>query len=150
MREALLMYLKGRLPTLPRDAAFCWAHVDDVARGHLLAMDKGRIGESYILAGPRHTMVEVFELAERLTGIRGPRVRAGATPLKAMATLTGVLEKVLPIPASYRSESLRSVAGTTFTATSAKARRELGWDARSLEDGLRETLEWELAQRERG
>jgi nucleoside-diphosphate-sugar epimerase len=150
MREAFAMYLRGKLPVVPRDTAYCWAHVDDVARGHVLAMDQGRIGESYILAGPRHTMVEAFELAERITGIKGPRMRAAPAMLGAMAKVTHVLEKVLPIPASYRSETLRSVAGTTYTATSAKARRELGWDARSLEEGLRETLEWELQHHGRG
>jgi nucleoside-diphosphate-sugar epimerase len=146
MSEAFAMYLRGKLPVIPRDTAYCWAHVDDVARGHVLAMDKGRIGESYILAGPRHTMVEVFEVAERITGIRGPRIRARPSALAAMARVTGVLERVLPIPPSYRSETLRSVAGTTFTATSAKARRELGWDARPLDEGLRETLEHEISR----
>ena len=56
VRTAWLQYLTHRLPLVPLGTAFCWAHVDDVARGHLLAMDKGREGGSYILAGERYSL----------------------------------------------------------------------------------------------
>ena len=51
----------------------------------------------------------------------------------------------MPLPATYRSDSLRSSAGVTFIARSDKARRELGWTCRPLEEGLRETLTHEMS-----
>ena len=56
VRETLVQYLQRKLPLVPRKTAFNWAHVEDTARGHLLAMEKGQPGESYILAGSAHTL----------------------------------------------------------------------------------------------
>jgi nucleoside-diphosphate-sugar epimerase len=145
MHEAFVMYLKRRLPVVPRGTAYCWGHVEDTARGHILAMEKGKPGESYILAGPPHGFAEVLDLAERITGIRAPRIRPGRAPLLVMARITGLLERYVPfIPASYRAESLRSIAGVTYTASNEKARRELGFEPRDIETGLRETLQHEM------
>ena len=58
---------------LPTQTALCWAHVEDIAHGHMLAMDKGKIGESYIIAGEPHKMAEVFNLASQITGKRAPK-----------------------------------------------------------------------------
>jgi nucleoside-diphosphate-sugar epimerase len=147
MHDAFALYLKRRLPVVPRGTAYCWGHVEDTARGHILAMEKGEIGQCYILAGPPHEFAEVLDLAERITGIKAPRIRPGRVPLRAMARITGLLERYVPfIPSSYRAESLRSVAGTTYTADSTKARRELGFDPRTLEVGLKETLAHEMRE----
>jgi nucleoside-diphosphate-sugar epimerase len=51
VRASLLNLFKGQLPMLPRKTAQCWAHVDDIVTGHILAMEKGKIGESYIICG---------------------------------------------------------------------------------------------------
>ena len=75
----------GKLPMTPKKTAFCWAHVDDVALAHLLAMEKGRAGESYIIAGPPHTFIEALEIAERITGKKPPCVKPGPATMKAMA-----------------------------------------------------------------
>src|SRR2546425_9352230 len=58
VRPTFVRYLRRRLTALPKETAYCWAHVEDTARGHLLAMDKGVAGESYIIAGPRHSLIE--------------------------------------------------------------------------------------------
>jgi nucleoside-diphosphate-sugar epimerase len=144
VRDTLVQYLQSKLPMLPEGSAYCWGHVEDTARGHLLAMDKGRVAESYIIAGPPHTFVEALTLAERITGIPAPKRRAGPGMLRAMAGIMRVVEKVVPVPAAYASETLRVLAGTTYLGSSAKAERELGFSARSLEVGLRETLLHEM------
>ena len=134
-------YLRRRLPAIPLKTTYCWAHVDDVAQAHLLAMEKGVPGESYIVAGPPHPMTEVFEIAERLTGLRAPRIRLGPEVMRVMAKASGLFEKVLPLPEAYRSEALRASAGVTYIASNEKARRTLGYAPRPLEAGLPETLE---------
>jgi len=131
IRPTLVRYLEGNLRAIPRRTAYCWAHVEDTARGHILAMERGRPGEAYIIAGPPHTLVEAFEIAERITGIPAPRLKLGPGVLRILAFLA-------------RSERLRDIAGVTYLGTNAKARRDLGFEPRGLEEGLRETLAHEM------
>lgn len=138
-------YLRGRLPVVPRGTAFCWAHVEDIARGHLQAMAKGRVGECYHLAGPALALADVLRMAESITGIKAPRILVGPGALRASAAVMSVLERVLPVPATFRSETLRVSAGTTYIADASKAARELGFEVRPVEIGLRETLAAEMA-----
>lgn len=146
IHRAFMQYLQRRLPVAPKGTRFCWAHVDDVARGHVLAMEKGLVGESYILAGEPYGFLEALELAEGITGIKAPRIQVPSAPLKAAASLMERVERYVPIPSTYRSDALRSTAGVTYTARADKARRELGWNARPLEEGLRETLAHQMSE----
>lgn len=144
IREVLVQYLTGKLPMVPDKTAYSWAHVEDTARGHLLAMERGKIGQSYFLTGPAHTLSEALQIAERITGIKAPRIEAAPGMLNAMSALMGLVETVIPISGQYSSETLRVSAGVTYLGGSAKAERELGFAARSLEEGLRETLAYEM------
>ena len=139
----LVQYLQRRLPILPRRTAFCWAHVDDAARGHILAMEKGRRGETYIIGGPPHTLIEALKIAQEITSIPAPRaVPAGL--FKALSVVMGVVEIVVPLPEFFTREALRSLAGVTYLGDNAKARRELGFNPRPLKEGLAETLQHEM------
>lgn len=140
-----VQYLQKNLPMVPRDAAFCWGHVEDMAHGHILAMEKGKPGESYIIGGPVHTLVEVLALAEQITGIPAPRMQVGSGLVQMIARITGLVERVIPLPSVYMAESLRSSAAT-YIASNAKAQRELGFNPRSLAEGLPETLRYEMEQ----
>jgi nucleoside-diphosphate-sugar epimerase len=139
-------YLQRRLPLVPKQTAFAWAHIQDIARGHMLAMEKGQPGRNYFICGPVHTLVEGLALAESITGIPAPRLRLGPGPLRVMSAAMGVLEKVLPLPPAYTSEGLRVVAGVTYIGNNARARNELGWRVRPLRDGLTETLRHEMEE----
>jgi nucleoside-diphosphate-sugar epimerase len=141
-----VQYLQRKLPTVPARTAYCWGHVDDIARGHLLAMEKGRAGESYIIAGPPCTFVDAMAIAERITGIPAPRMQTSPAMFNVMAALVRPFETLLPLPELYTSEGLRVIAGTTYLGSNAKAKRELGFAPRPLEDGLRETLTYEMKQ----
>src|SRR5687768_4658173 len=85
LRVTLIQYLQGKQPFMPEGTAFCWAHVDDIAKAHRLAMDKGRPGETYIIAGPPHKLTEFFELAEQITGVPAPRLRMPPGMIRATA-----------------------------------------------------------------
>ena len=146
VRVTLHQFLRRRLSMLPERTAYCWAHVDDTVTGHLLAMEKGRVGESYIIAGPPHTLVEAMALASRLSGVPVPRMRASPLLLRAMAGVMDVVGRFVALPGSYTSEGLRVIAGTTYLGDNAKARRELGYAPRPLEEGLRETLLHEMKE----
>ena len=140
MGALFAQFMAGRRLLLPSGTGATWAHVDDVVEAHVLAMTQGEPGETYIVAGPRHTWREAFETAARVTGkpLRAVFVPPGL--LRGVAGVVGVVEKWLPVPADYAAETLRVAGGTTYYGDNAKARRALGYAPRSLEAGLRDTF----------
>lgn len=145
LREMWRRYLRGRLPVLTRETAACWDHVADCARAHRLAMQRGDPGETYIIAGEPRTFVDVFDLAERLTGRSAPR---SISPrwVRTLARATARLDRVVTPPKAIHPETLSRISGTTWLADNSKAKAELGLTHRPLEEGLREYLEWERTQ----
>ncbi len=144
VRETFIQYLKRKLPMLPKETTYSWAHVEDIASAHILAMTRGRAGESYIISGPTLGLIEAMQLAEKITGIPAPRIRLSPAMMRASAGLVGVLEHVIRVPETYSSEYLKMAAGTSYIGDNSKAQRELGYQPRSLEEGLRETLLHEM------
>lgn len=133
--EALARFLRGRLPFVPTKAAFNWAHASDVAWGHLLAMERGRAGRTYIMGGPMHTVREVFDTASRLIGRRRDPIPVPAIMLRPVAAAARLLAWPLPM-LSGPAERLRLAAGVTQLGDDRRARRELGFDPRPLAEGL--------------
>ncbi|MGH2495309.1 MAG: SDR family NAD(P)-dependent oxidoreductase [Ktedonobacteraceae bacterium] len=144
VRTLFIQYLQRKLPVLPAQTAFSWAHVEDIARGHILAMEQGQVGESYIIAGPTHTLVEGMQVAQKITGVPAPRIKVAPGVMKAMSATMGMVEKIFPVPADYSAEYLRISAGVTYIGSNARARRELGYNPRPLEEGLSDTLQHEM------
>jgi nucleoside-diphosphate-sugar epimerase len=144
MHTALVDLLRGRLPMTPAKTAFCWAHIEDTARGHILAMEKGRPGETYIITGPRHTFEHAFDLAASIAKVRSPLFHPGPHMMRAMAGAMGVAGRFVSLPPALMPESLRVLAGTTYFGANEKAVRELGFSPRPLEEGMAQTLEHEL------
>jgi nucleoside-diphosphate-sugar epimerase len=134
VRPIIDRYLLGRLPAVPARTAYCWGHVDDTAAAHTLAMARGTTGETYIVAGPPHTLADALVIAESVTGIPAPRIR--------IPSLVTDLARFIP---GANNEGLRAV-GATYLGSNAKARRELGFDPRSLRDGFAEVLPLHLAE----
>ncbi len=136
-------YLQGDLPIIPRQAGYCWGHVQDTADGHVRAMLEGRVGESYIIAGEPLRLVDVFAMAEDITGIPTPRSVSPAL-FRAMARIVAPLERIHRFPPEYSSEALRILGGVTYWGDNTKAVEELGLEHRPFRTGLGETLEAEL------
>jgi dihydroflavonol-4-reductase len=129
----------GRRPMVPAAGGVCWAHVDDVARGHVLAMERGEPGRSYMLAGPRATLADGLTRVARIAGTKGPVVLPERL-VRLGARAVGPLGRVVPLPPDYAAETMRAGLATYY-GSPARAERELGWRARSLDEGLRETVE---------
>ncbi len=144
VRTTFTQYLQRKLPVLPSRTAYSWAHVDDIAHGHILAMEQGTPGGTYIIAGPTHTLVEGMSIAQKITGVPAPRIHVPPAVMKAMSATIGVVERFVPVPDDYSAEYLRISAGVTYIGSNAKAKKELGYQPRSLEDGLTETLQHEM------
>lgn len=141
VRTTLLDFLNGRLPMLPSQFGVCATHVEDTAQGHILAMEKGKVGESYIIAGDPYRMTDIFKLASEITGKRTP-MTAPYQMMKVMSVLVKPFDAFLP--ESYTSEGLRVFAGTTYWGDNTKAKRELGFTVRPLREGWEATIRHEM------
>lgn len=141
LRESLINFLAGKLPMLPQETAMCWAHVEDVARGHILAMEKGKIGESYFICGEPYKLYDAFKLASNATGKRAPMAGAPGM-IKFISALAQPFDAILPD--SYTSEGLRVIAGVTYIGDNSKAKRELGYEPRPVSNGWVETVKHEM------
>ena len=141
MHTALAQLLRGRLPMTPARTAFCWAHIEDTARAHILAMEKGRPGETYIITGPRHTFEYAFDLAASIARVRSPMFHPGPHAMRAIAATSSLVGRFFTVPPAFTPEALRVIAGTTYFGSNEKAVRELGFSPRPLEEGMAQTLE---------
>jgi nucleoside-diphosphate-sugar epimerase len=118
---------------------FNLVHVDDVADGILLALDKGKVGESYVLGGEIARMDDVIRKTAELSGKKYPKATLPVGLMKASAPLGSVLGPVMGFPPNF-SEAIRSSDGVTYWAKHDKAMTELGYSPRKFETGLKETL----------
>lgn len=131
---------KGRMPAFV-DTGLNLVHVDDVALGHLAALERGKIGERYILGGQNVFFSQMLRDIALLAGRRAPTLRLpwyAALPVayvaEAMARVTG-------------HEPLATVDGVRLSRyrmffSAAKAERELGIHPRPYLDGLRDAVRW--------
>ena len=129
---------QGKRVVAPRDGGMCWAHVEDVAHGHVLAMEKGATGAAYMLAGPRASLAEVLRKVASLAGTKPP-LTLPVSMVRATAAVNGLVGRAVPLPADYTGESLRASVAT-YLGSPARAEQELGWSARGLDEGLREMV----------
>ena len=141
--KQMLDFLSGRMPLVPfADLGMNMVHVEDVAAGILLALDKGRVGESYVLGDQITTMRDLMETTAEVAGRRPPRGSIPTGMLKAIAPLGPLVGKLMGQPPNMR-ELISSGDGVTFWAKQDKAVAELGFAPRGLKRGLRETFEAE-------
>jgi nucleoside-diphosphate-sugar epimerase len=139
--DLLDQFLKGKMPLIPfPELGLCLAHVEDTAAGIVLALDKGRTGETYVIAGPPTTMRDAVGIVASASGRKAPRHALPTVLMKAMTPIGPLVGKMMGQPPNLR-ELIRSADNVTFWATNEKAVRELGFDPRGIEEGIRQTLE---------
>ena len=124
--QALQLFLQRMPVMVGARSGLTLAHVEDIAEGHILALEKGKAGESYILAGEALTYKQVFAMCEKITGIRSTGLWAPGWVAGISSALLGLLER-LGMRGPFSSEALATMNDYTFWAKADKARRELGW-----------------------
>jgi dihydroflavonol-4-reductase len=131
----------GRMPAYV-NTGLNVVHVDDVAAGHLLAYNRGVVGESYILGGENRTLQWILQTVAELTGRPPPRIRLPhgfVIPLayvtEGVARLRGTGEPMVTVDAVRMARKL-------MYFSSEKAQRELGYAPRLAVEALRDALEW--------
>jgi nucleoside-diphosphate-sugar epimerase len=136
---ALHMFLSGRMPAMVMgQTGLSFVYRDDVVAGILTALDRGRIGEKYILSGDNATLRDFIAVAGDIAGRRPPRFDLPTGVLRAVAPLGPLMGPALGLPPNIRE--VISAGEATYYATHAKATAELDFHPRPLAQGLRDTL----------
>ena len=139
--KIILEFIKGRMPAYV-DTGLNMVGVEDVARGHLLAEEKGRVGERYILGGENWSLEEILDALARICGTRMPRFRVPWTLTLLVAYLDNfVMGSILRREPFIPLEGVR-MAQYKMYVSSEKARIELGYNPRPVEQALREAVEY--------
>jgi dihydroflavonol-4-reductase len=121
------------------ELGFNLVHVDDVAEGIILAHDKGKVGQSYVLGGEIATLRKLIEKTAELSGRKAPTRTLPSTAMKLAIPIGPLVGRMMGFPPNL-AELIKTSDGVTYWASDRKAREELGYAPRDLDTGLRETL----------
>jgi farnesol dehydrogenase len=137
------LYLSGKWKILPGDGkrTGSYVHVDDVVNGHILAMQKGRSGERYILSGVNASYLEFFDVLARVTG---KKLRLFPLPVWAMMLAGRALQLRTALTGKPPLLTPKWIKKYLYdwSLDCSKAQQELGYTYRPLEEGLQQTVEW--------
>ncbi len=136
----ILDFLNGKMPAYV-DTGLNVAPVEDVAAGHLLAADKGRIGERYILGGVNMTLKQILDALSKIAGRRAPRVRMPHAVALAAAHADRWFSWIAGREPQIPVEGVRMSRHRMFVASD-KAERELGYAPTSVEAALERAVRW--------
>ena len=130
----------GRMPAFV-DSGLNLVHVDDVAKGHVLAFERGKVGERYILGGQDVTLAQMLATIAGQLGRKAPTLRVPRAPLIPLAWANEQFAKLLGYEPFLTLDGLR-MAGHHMFYSSAKAERDLGYCARPYEEAIADAIAW--------
>jgi dihydroflavonol-4-reductase len=135
---------RGRIPAFV-DTGLNLVHVDDVAAGHVAALENGRPGRRYILGGQDVTLKDMLAEIARRTGRRAPWVRLPRRPLYPLAVVSEGFARVTGREPLLTRDAL-AMARYRMFFSSARAERELGYRARPYGEAVGDALAWFAAE----
>jgi dihydroflavonol-4-reductase len=131
---------EGRIPAYV-DTGLNVVHVDDVAAGHVAALQLGRIGERYILGGENMSLVDLLGRIARSVGRSPPTIRIPLELIYPVAIVTEALARITGKEPFVTLDGLR-LAKYRMYFSSAKAKRELGYRTRPVDEGILDAIAW--------
>jgi dihydroflavonol-4-reductase len=131
----------GRTPAYV-DTGLNLVHVDDVAQGHLLAFERGVVGERYILGGRNMTLQEILTEVARISGHKPPRVKLPHNLVLPIAYLSEAWAWLTNGPEPRATVDGVRLSKKYMFFSIEKARRELGFNPRPVEEALKDAVEW--------
>jgi farnesol dehydrogenase len=136
-------HLHGKFPGIvgPGDRLWSYAWVEDVAQGHVAALEKGRAGQRYFLAGENVAMTDFFSVLHEVSGVAPPRRHIPYPAARLLGRLLHAWAELTGHPPLLTHEVV-DVFREHWSYSSAKAERELGYTVTPLREGLRRTVEW--------
>ncbi|HEX2056181.1 MAG TPA: hopanoid-associated sugar epimerase [Nitrospiraceae bacterium] len=138
--QVIVDFMKGRMPAYI-ETGMNLIDVEDVAAGHLLAMEKGRVGERYILGNKNLLLREVFDILSRLTGVKAPRVKLPRLAILPLAHMNEWIASLTSHPPRIPLEGIR-MAKYKMHYDCSKAIKELGLPQTPVETALDKAVRW--------
>jgi nucleoside-diphosphate-sugar epimerase len=140
-------HLHGKMPGIigPGDRLWSYSFVDDVARAHVSALEKGQKGERYFLGGDNVTMNDLFAIVARLTGRPAPRLHIPYAVASALGRALDTWAELTGAPPELTHREV-GVFREHWAYACDKARNALGYQPTSLQDGLQKTVAWLVAE----
>jgi dihydroflavonol-4-reductase len=140
--KLVLDFLRGDLPPVIFDGGVSLVDVEDVARGHVLAGEKGGRGERYVLSGHNTTLLEMLDVLQDITGIRRRFIKVPAAAAKVVAHATEWAANHV-----FHRHPLLTVAQVDFASQASfwdnrKAREQLGFTNRPLAESIQRATDW--------
>jgi dihydroflavonol-4-reductase len=143
--RVITLVARGKLPGVPPGQG-TFAHAGQVAKAHITAVDRGRSGERYLLGGTPATYLAMVTLVGRLTGKRVPAKAMPGWVIRALGRVSQWGSYVTRRAPTTTPEIAVGMTRPAHSFKSDKAMKELGYEAVSLEDMLRESYEWLKAE----
>jgi len=136
-------YMKGRWRLLPGDGRSLgnYVFVEDVVTGHILAMEKGKAGERYVLGGENVTYRQLFDHIREASGVDKKLLPVPYPLMITVAVVMQLFARVTGIPPLIVPGLIRKY-NHNWIVSSEKAIRELGYQPAGLQQGIRQTVDW--------
>ena len=138
--QFLIDYCNKRLNIIV-DGAYDFVDVRDVAKGHILAAEKGINGNYYILSGYKITLDELMIILEEITGVPRPKYKLPLAVAKIIAAFMPIYYKLSKAKPQFTLYSLNTIQSNS-NISHKKASRELGYTTRPVKESIKETIEW--------
>ncbi len=139
--QALIKIYQNKLPMLV-PGGYDWVDVRDVVNAAITAIDKGRVGERYMISGHYLALKELSSLIGKISNKKTPKLIAPLFLAKLGLPFIRMYSLLANEHPLYTSESLHILKNSNSLISNEKAKNELGYTSRSLEESLRDTFEW--------
>jgi len=138
------MILDAAMKKIPAylDTGLNIVHVDDVAKGHILAFNKGKLGERYILGGENLTLKEMLKMISILCGNNPPKIRLPRKPLYPIGYLFEIFARLFNIKNPMLTVDMIRMAEKKMFFSSGKAKKELNYKYKSAKSALKDAIQW--------
>ena len=138
------MILDAAMKKIPAylDTGLNIVHVDDVAKGHMQAFNKGKLGERYILGGENLTLKEMLEIISILCGNKPPKIRLPRKPLYPIGYVFEIFARLFNIKNPMLTVDMIRMAEKKMFFSSEKAKKELNYKYKSAKNALKDAIQW--------
>jgi dihydroflavonol-4-reductase len=138
--KTIIDFAKSKLK-LAIEGAYDFVDVRDVAEGHILACEKGKKGENYILSGERIRVSEMMKILESITGIKAPKYYLPVNFGKFIGSLMPVYYRITGVKPYFTRYSVEVLCSNSYISHR-KATEQLGYNPRPAKDSIRDSIVW--------
>jgi dihydroflavonol-4-reductase len=140
MGKLMVDFVKGKVKVYI-GGAYDFVDVRDVAKGHILAGEKGRKGECYILSGQQISVLQLLKFLEEITGVKAPSLKVPHRVARVTGFFNVLYCNLMKIKPLFTPFSIDVLASNSLVSCQ-KAQDELGYSSRSIYESIRDTVQW--------